>query len=43
MAVQTFSPVSGMSTCETPRGARASITALAMAGVEPIVADSPIP
>lgn len=35
--------VSGMSRCRTPRWLSASITALCTAGVEPTVADSPIP
>ena len=43
MARQTASAVSGMSRSRTPRGARASSTAFAIAGVEPMVADSPIP
>src|SRR5215470_1765000 len=38
-----FSGRSGRSTCLTPNGARASITALATAGVEPIVPASPTP
>ena len=40
---QTFSGVMGMSMCLTPRCARASTTALAMAGGAPTVADSPTP
>src|SRR5262249_17194163 len=40
---QTFSGVMGMSMWRTPRWARASTTALAMAGGAPTVADSPTP
>ena len=40
---QTFAAVSGMSRWVMPHGASASITALATAGVEPIVAASPMP
>ena len=43
MAAQIFRGVRGRSTCVTPTGASASITALAMAGVEPMVAASPMP
>ena len=40
---QIFSGVTGMSMWRTPRWARASITALCTAGVEPMVPDSPMP
>ena len=43
IARQTFSGVSGVSRCSTPYGWSASITALTTAGVEPMVAASPIP
>ena len=43
IARQTFSGVSGVSRCSTPKGRSASITALTTAGVEPMVAASPIP
>src|SRR5262245_50627220 len=43
ISLQSFSGRSGRSTCLTPKGARASITALATAGVEPIVPASPTP
>src|SRR6266851_5365934 len=43
MATQIFCGVSGRSTWVTPSGASASITALAIAGVEPMVAASPMP
>src|SRR5262249_10008707 len=40
---QIFSGLSGMSTWRTPNGSSASITALTMAGVAPIVPASPTP
>ena len=43
MAAQTRSAVQGMSMCFTPRCETASTTALWIAGVEPIVPDSPMP
>ena len=43
MARHTRSGVHGMSTCRTPSGRSASTTAFCTAGVEPIVADSPMP
>ena len=43
MARHTRSGVSGMSMWRTPRCASASTTAFCTAGVEPIVAASPIP
>jgi hypothetical protein len=43
IAVHTVSAVHGISMCVTPRCETASITALWMAGVEPIVPDSPMP
>ena len=43
MAFQTFSRVSGMSKCETPKWASASITAFTTAGTATIVGDSPMP
>ena len=43
MALQTRSGVHGMSRCRTPRWLRASTTAFCTAGVEPTVADSPMP
>jgi hypothetical protein len=43
MRAQSFSEVSGMSTCVTPKGANASITAFATAGVDAIVPVSPAP
>jgi len=43
MAPQSLCGVSGRSTWVTPSGASASMTALAMAGVDPMVAASPIP
>ena len=43
MAAQTRAGVQGMSICVTPNGARASTTALTIAGGEPTVADSPMP
>ena len=43
IARQTFSGVSGVSRCSTPKGRSASITALTTAGVEPMVAASPMP
>src|SRR5262249_40830338 len=43
IARQTFSDLSGTSTCRTPSEESASSTALAIAGVEPIVAASPMP
>ena len=43
IARQTFSGVIGMSRCVTPQGESASITAFAVAGVEPMVAASPMP
>jgi hypothetical protein len=42
-AAQIFWAVRGRSTWVTPRGASASGTALAMEGVEPMVAASPMP
>ncbi len=43
MAAHTVWAVSGMSMWRTPRWDTASITALWMAGVEPMVPDSPMP
>ena len=43
MACQTRSAVQGMSTWVTPRWLSASTTAFWMAGVEPMVPDSPMP
>ena len=43
IARQTRSAVQGMSMCVTPRWLSASTTALWIAGVEPIVPDSPMP
>jgi len=43
MAAQPFRALRGRSTWVTPSGASASITALAMAGVESMVAASPMP
>ena len=43
IAARTRSGVSGMSTWRTPRCASASTTAFCTAGVEPTVADSPMP
>ena len=43
MADHTRSAVHGMSMCVTPRWRTASITALWIAGVDPIVPDSPMP
>ena len=43
IAVQTRSAVHGMSMWVTPRCETASTTAFWMAGVEPIVPDSPMP
>ena len=43
IAAQSFSGRSGMSMWVMPNGARASTTALAIAGVEPIVPASPTP
>src|ERR1051325_679469 len=43
IARHTFSGVSGRSMCFTPSGLRASRTALAMAGVAPMVPASPTP
>src|SRR5688572_14708900 len=42
-AAQTRSPLSGMSRWRTPKDFSASTTALTMAGVEPMVAASPMP
>ena len=43
MSFQSFSGRKGKSMCRTPKGFSASITALAIAGVEPIVPASPTP
>ena len=43
IARHTRSGVHGRSTCRTPNGRSASTTAFCTAGVEPTVADSPIP
>ena len=43
MARQTRSGVQGRSTCRTPRWRSASTTAFCTAGVDPMVADSPMP
>ena len=43
IAAQTRSGVHGMSMCRTPRCETASMTAFWIAGVEPIVAASPMP
>ncbi len=43
MAAQTFSAVSGMARCRMPQGSSASMTALRIAGVPPIVPLSPTP
>jgi hypothetical protein len=43
MAAQILAGVKGMSRLSIPSGARASITAFTIAGVDPIVPASPIP